>query len=135
MLKRMKDQKGFTLIELIVVLAILAILAAVAIPRFAGVQDRAKVNADISNAKMIGNAAETALVEGKITTASAYDAIKTALITTDKYIVNWPTPTAKTGVFNVVIDSDVVHVYYRTVDGEDTDQISLYPTAPTAGTY
>lgn len=41
MLKKV-DQKGFTLIEIIAVLVLLGILAAVAIPRFIGMQDKAR---------------------------------------------------------------------------------------------
>ncbi|MGB9835047.1 MAG: prepilin-type N-terminal cleavage/methylation domain-containing protein [Methanothermobacter tenebrarum] len=41
----MKGQKGFTLIELIIVIAIIAILAAVAIPNYLGFRDRANIAA------------------------------------------------------------------------------------------
>jgi len=41
-MKKIKNSKGFTLIEIIAVLIILGILAAVAIPKFLSLQDEAK---------------------------------------------------------------------------------------------
>ena len=56
-LKKMKkNQKGYTLTELIVVVAILGILAAVATPMVLNQIGRARTSADNANAKTIENA-------------------------------------------------------------------------------
>ncbi len=54
------NNKGFSLVELIVVIAIMAILAAVAIPTFAGFITKANVAADVSFVSDLTYAAELA---------------------------------------------------------------------------
>ncbi len=56
--KKLKDKRGFTLVELLVVLAVLAIISAIAVPRFAGVQKAAKESADYATGEMIARAAD-----------------------------------------------------------------------------
>lgn len=58
-----KNQKGFTLIELIVVIAILGILAAIAIPRLVGFTDKANKSAVVAEARTILTAYSTLVAE------------------------------------------------------------------------
>ncbi|MBI9014340.1 MAG: prepilin-type N-terminal cleavage/methylation domain-containing protein [Clostridiales bacterium] len=60
------NKKGFSLIELIVVIAILAIIAAVAIPRFAGIQDRSTVKSDAATASEIASNARLQHVDNNL---------------------------------------------------------------------
>ena len=56
-IRKMKNKKGFTLVELIVVLVILAILAALLIPAMTGYIDKAREQSMITEASMVLTAA------------------------------------------------------------------------------
>src|SRR5271157_1438315 len=55
---RASDEKGFTLVELLIVIAIIAILAAIAIPQFAQYQERAVRAGMQSDAKSVATMEE-----------------------------------------------------------------------------
>ena len=58
-ISKMKNKKGFTLVELIVVLVILAILAALLVPALTGYIDKANKEKVVSECRMVVMAAQT----------------------------------------------------------------------------
>lgn len=64
--KKLKNKKGFTLIEMLVVVAIIAILVAISIPMVSGALDKARKAADAANLQAAKSVALLAEMEGKI---------------------------------------------------------------------
>ena len=66
----LKSQKGFTLIELMVVVAILGLLAGIMIPIFSGVQERAEENIHKTHVAMLQSAGNLYVVMEGVPTAA-----------------------------------------------------------------
>lgn len=85
-IRKMKNQKGFTLVELIVVLVILAILAALLVPALTGYIDKANKEKVIATTRMVVMAAQTEASEkyglkadGKLSEAKLHTGAEAAL--------------------------------------------------------
>lgn len=69
----MNSNKGFTIVELVIVIAVVAVLAGVLIPTFAGIVKRANISADIQTARNMGT---ILAAEKPIGPREAVDALK-----------------------------------------------------------
>lgn len=92
-ISNLKNKRGFTLIELIVVLAVLAIILAIAIPRFVTIQDESRIKADVATAEQIIKAARLMEARRNDGNATTYvDGSGGATDNWDSNIMAWPTP-------------------------------------------
>ena len=109
----MNKQKGFTLIELMIVVAIVGILAAIAIPAYQDYTIRARVTEGLS----LASAAKVTVAENAMS-GTAFGA-------------GWQTPTATDNVSRVEISSSngqITITYDSSIDSGNT--IILTPEAP-----
>ena len=74
-----RDERGFTLMELIIVLAVIAIIGAILAPNFLTATERARLKSDIQSARVIQTAIETYNAEQTTALAPAAD-VKTSIL-------------------------------------------------------
>ncbi|BES65499.1 hypothetical protein SANA_19380 [Gottschalkiaceae bacterium SANA] len=124
--KKLKNRKGFTLIELIVVLAILGIILAIAVPNYLGVQAAAAADADRNSGDLVVKsvklwyAAENVTTDGftiaapaanatdyTFTKVDAADVLPSAAQITalNNYLEEWPTSASSTTALVITVTS------------------------------
>ena len=103
-----RNQKGFTLVELMVVVVIIGILVAIAVPVYNSVTDKAEYGAIQANLRTI----DSAIMQYQASTTSPSDddsAIQNAI--TNDYLQEWPTSpgtyTVNGGVAQVEVEDGV----------------------------
>ena len=77
----MNAQKGFTLIELMIVVAIIGILAAIAIPQYQTYTAKSQVTRAVSEAAGLKTALDTCILDGKATAACDFGATGSNILT------------------------------------------------------
>ncbi|MCF9045616.1 pilin [Acinetobacter nectaris] len=114
----MNAQKGFTLIELMIVVAIIGILAAVALPAYQNYAKRAKVTEGLS----LASSAKTAVAENAANAQS--------------YSKGWPAPSPTANVQSVQIDDKtgtITIAYQPVVAASGANTLTLVPYTMASG--
>lgn len=101
---RKKNNKGFTLVEIVMVVAILGILSSLAIGKYTKTQETARQNADYVAATSIATAASIALSDKDNSINSVSDLVSLG------YLTNEPEPQSVPGKFTLVANKNEVRV-------------------------
>lgn len=126
-----KDNKGFSLVELIIVIAIMAVLVGVLAPQYLKYVNNSKVSTDISNAQEIATAVNVAFADDQYSTQVAGLSSSSDTFTVSSMPDGTSFPAAKLdGSTNWVVTCDLNGVKTITLKGE-----AIYPDPKVTGGY
>jgi len=114
--KRLQNEKGLTLVELLAVIVILGIIAAIAIPSIGGIIEKSRINAAIAEGQTVLSAANLYFVENQAASTASLEQLTEGNFMDD-------VGTLKTGIVVTKVVST------KTIPGENT----LAGTAVTKG--
>lgn len=121
--KKIGNQKGFTLVELMVVISILGILAAIAIPKFSDQTTSANTAKIAADLRTVDGAITMAIAAGDLTASDNTLALVKGVLVPN-YIAVWPTPPTGSAYLNSTAstisgtyDIDGTAPNYRTILG------------------
>ena len=136
MFKKLKEKKGFTLVELIVVLVILAILAALLIPALTGYIDKAKEKSITAETRQAVMAAQTLIDEEYANVTEGSNSI-TGLQTgdSDPFTATKIRKVPAANIASVTVDAygKVTQLVYK--DTSAKKQCTYSKTSDSKGTY
>lgn len=126
--------KGFSLVELIIVIAIMAVLIGVLAPQYIGYVNRSKQSADVQNAQSLATEIGVAIADTEAGTKSAtytadgkYYEVTTALVSAVPTVKN----VSGAKYFYAVDSNNIVHIAVGTAAPSDATS-DLYPSIGTA---
>ena len=100
-----KNNKGFSLVELIIVIAIMAVLVGLLAPQYLKFVEKSKKSADVSNAQALATAFNVTFADGSIGSGT-YNG--TTGNVGHNVSAQWPEPKSTSGSWSVVVDENGV---------------------------
>ena len=120
-------QKGFTLVEIMIVVAIIAILAAVAIPSFIRYRNDSRTAACIGNMQQLRTAAESYLTKHPGQAPTLTDICGTE---DTKYLKQTPTCPKDSSSYTIALDNGAIKITCGSGDPEHVLPDSTTTTTP-----